>query len=67
VKSSNFEGHAYAERVRTDFESGVKSGVSGTPTLFINDTKHEGSWHESDLRAVLKTAVEDRAEDDISE
>src|ERR1700682_4059748 len=27
----------YAPRVREDFRSGVRSGVNGTPTFFIND------------------------------
>src|SRR5437899_10995984 len=26
----------YAERVREDFRSGIRSGVNGTPTFFIN-------------------------------
>lgn len=50
--------HVHAERVRSDFESGVKSGVNGTPTLFVNGVKHEGSWHEDELRDALETAIE---------
>jgi protein-disulfide isomerase len=34
----------YAKRVRDDFRSGVKSGVNGTPTFFINGSRYEGSW-----------------------
>ena len=34
----------YAKRVRDDFRSGVKSGVNGTPTFFINESRYEGSW-----------------------
>jgi protein-disulfide isomerase len=29
----------YAKRVREDFRSGVKSGVNGTPTFFINGSR----------------------------
>ena len=34
----------YAKRVRDDFRSGLKSGVNGTPTFFINGSRYEGSW-----------------------
>jgi hypothetical protein len=27
-----------------DFMSGVRSGVNGTPTFFINDVRFEGDW-----------------------
>ena len=30
------ENHEFEERVRADFMSGVRSGVNGTPTFFIN-------------------------------
>jgi protein-disulfide isomerase len=36
--------HTYAERVREDFLSGVRSGVNGTPTFFINGVRHDGSF-----------------------
>ncbi len=46
--------HTYAERVREDFLSGVRSGVNGTPTFFINGERHEGSWDVETLtRAIL--------------
>lgn len=34
----------YTKRVRDDFRSGVRSGVNGTPTFFINGSRYEGSW-----------------------
>ena len=36
--------HVYARRVREDFLSGVKSGVNGTPTFFINGVRHDGGY-----------------------
>jgi protein-disulfide isomerase len=36
--------HAYMDRVREDFMSGVRSGVNGTPTFFINGSRHDGSY-----------------------
>jgi protein-disulfide isomerase len=40
----------YEARVRRDFMSGVRSGVNGTPTFFINGVRHNGSW---DLESLL--------------
>ena len=34
---------AYAGRVREDFMSGVRGGVNGTPTLFINGERYDGA------------------------
>jgi protein-disulfide isomerase len=42
--------HRYADRVREDFLSGVRSGVKGTPTFFINGAVYEGPL---DLRSLL--------------
>ena len=33
---SDMSGEVYAKRVRDDFRGGVRSGVNGTPTFFIN-------------------------------
>jgi protein-disulfide isomerase len=41
----------YVPRIREDFMSGVRSGVNGTPTFFINGRRHEGSY---DLQALLE-------------
>ena len=46
--------HAHAERVREDFLSGVRSGVNGTPTFFINGVRHDASWDLESLLAALE-------------
>ena len=47
------ENHVHAPRVREDFVSGIRSGVNGTPTFFINGMRHEGSFDfESMLEAI---------------
>ena len=43
-----------AERVEADFESGIRSGVNGTPSFFINGEKYEGSWEASELIDYLR-------------
>src|SRR3989442_4243559 len=47
----------YADRVRQDFRSGVRSGVNGTPTFFINGARHDGSWDLDALLDVLERAA----------
>jgi protein-disulfide isomerase len=32
----------FTKHVRDDFSGGVRSGVNGTPTFFINDRRHDG-------------------------
>jgi protein-disulfide isomerase len=36
------------KRVRSDFSSGVRSGVNGTPSFFINGVKFDGNWTDED-------------------
>ena len=44
---------AVLARVEGDFESGVRSGVSGTPGLFIDGDKYDGPWDEATLARAL--------------
>lgn len=45
--------HLYAERIREDFLSGVRAGVNGTPTFFINGVRHDGSFDFETLREAI--------------
>ena len=54
--AEELKGHTKQERVREDFMSGVKSGVNGTPTFFINGVRHDDSWDQETLLAALKAA-----------
>jgi protein-disulfide isomerase len=47
----------FRERVREDFMSGVRSGVNGTPTFFINGIRHDYGWDEESLVDALEEAV----------
>jgi protein-disulfide isomerase len=45
--------HTFRERVREDFMSGVRSGVNGTPTFFINGVRHDGPFDLSSLTEAI--------------
>ena len=45
--------HQYLDKVRNDFLGGVRSGVNGTPTFFINNVRHDGSYEFEDLAAAI--------------
>jgi len=34
--------HVYQKRIKDDFTGGVKSGVNGTPTFYVNGVRHDG-------------------------
>jgi protein-disulfide isomerase len=54
--------HVHAARVREDFMSGVRSGVNGTPTFFINGVRHDDSYDlETFLAALERAATESSA------
>lgn len=48
----------HADRVHEDFMSGVRSGVNGTPTLFINGLRHDDSYDIETLLGALERAAE---------
>jgi protein-disulfide isomerase len=49
--------HVHAARVREDFLSGVRSGVNGTPTFYIDNTRYNGSWDLETLLETLRSAI----------
>ncbi len=51
---SDFDTAQFVEEVESDFESGVRSGVNGTPSFFINGEKYNGSWDEDSLISHLE-------------
>jgi protein-disulfide isomerase len=45
---------APGRRVERDFQSGVRSGVQGTPTFFINAERYDAPWDSETLAAHLQ-------------
>lgn len=48
--------HVHAERIQEDFMSGVRSGVNGTPTFFIDGERYDGYPEFVPLVAALEKA-----------
>ena len=48
----------HRDRVRDDFMSGMKSGVNGTPTFFINGVRHDGSYDLESLLAAMEVKAQ---------
>lgn len=46
---AELEAGTHREKVEEQFRSGVRSGVNGTPTFFINGARYEGPWDVESL------------------
>ena len=49
--------HIHEARVAQDVESADVSGVSGTPTFFVNGQRHHGAYDVQTLSAAIRTAL----------
>jgi protein-disulfide isomerase len=48
--------HLFDDRIAQDLDSADQSGVSGTPTFFINGQRHYGAYDITTLTAAIRTA-----------
>jgi protein-disulfide isomerase len=48
--------HVHSARIQEDYMSGIRSGVNGTPTFFINGLRYDGYPEFGPLTAALKEA-----------
>ena len=53
---ADLEARTYESRIREDFLSGARSGVNGTPTFFINELRHNGSYDLETLLEALRAS-----------
>ena len=51
------EKREFLSRVKSDFTGGVRSGVNGTPTFFINGKRHDASFEYADLVEAIDAAL----------
>ncbi|MET0306607.1 MAG: Na+/H+ antiporter NhaA [Solirubrobacterales bacterium] len=52
----DLEGHSHAARIEEDVDSADISGVTGTPTFFVNEKRHEGAYDIETLSSAVKAA-----------
>jgi protein-disulfide isomerase len=48
----------FDEKIEGDFMGGLRSGVNGTPTLFINGVRYDGERDADSLVAVLQAVAD---------
>lgn len=51
--TDTLESRAHRERVQRDFLTGLRSGVNGTPTFFINDERYDGPHTAAEMGAYI--------------
>ncbi len=49
--------HRYLERIKNDFNGGIRSGVNGTPSFFINGQRFDGAPTVEELSAALRALL----------
>lgn len=57
VLEAEVSKHVHLPRIQEDFMSGVRSGVNGTPTFYINGDRHDGSYEFETLLESLRAVL----------
>jgi protein-disulfide isomerase len=48
---------AFTAKIKHDFQTGLMSGVNGTPSLFINGERYDGAFDTESLLEVMQTVA----------
>lgn len=54
---SNLELESHLRKIRDDFAGGIRSGVSGTPTFFINGCRYSGAVDLPSMTDAIESAL----------
>jgi protein-disulfide isomerase len=54
---TSLESEEFSAHVRADFAGGVRSGVNGTPTFFINGQRHDGPFDYDALVGAINAVL----------
>jgi protein-disulfide isomerase len=49
------EKETFADIIKNDFMGGVRSGVNGTPSFFINGNRYDGSFDYENLVTAIES------------
>lgn len=52
------ETEMFSDKIKNDFMGGVRSGVNGTPSFFINGLRHDGPFDYENLLRALNNVKE---------
>jgi protein-disulfide isomerase len=52
-----FASGIYLPKIQNDFIGGVRSGVNGTPTFFVNGFRHNGGYSFAELSAAINNEM----------
>jgi protein-disulfide isomerase len=55
--TQDMDEHRFLPRIEEDVESGIQSGVEGTPTFYLNGVLYQGSWEQDPLQAAITHAI----------
>ena len=56
---NDMSNHVHVPRIREDFLSGIRSGVNGTPSFYINGIRYNNSWDFDTLFETLTYTIEE--------
>ena len=62
--ASELAAATYTKEVRDDFRGGVRSGVNGTPTFFVNGVRYDGNW--SDTAVFIKVLTDAATQTEVA-
>jgi protein-disulfide isomerase len=62
---TELDAHTHASRVLEDFRGGVRSGVRGTPTFYVDDARYDGAIGVSQLVATIRELHPDIVEEGL--
>ena len=54
---TDMEDETLVKKIESDFESGLRSGVNGTPSFFVNGEKYNEYWDENNLENFISKKI----------
>ena len=63
--SAELQADTHADRVREDFRDGLRSGVRGTPTFYLDDVRYDGVVGVRQLVAMIRKTHPNLVDDEL--